>query len=143
MILRDEIYKNSIIEYIDYFRENKIKFSMLVHVPEGSEIALLPEEAYYNGFLHCSFDFGAEETYLADSVSIENNTFNCVLVYQGIDVLEEYEVSFPVIDIIGITKIEESNRTVTFTVTRSGTKEDKEIQVKVESSKQHLKLINS
>lgn len=143
MILRDEIYKNSIIEYIDYFRENNMKFSMLVHVPEGSEIALLPEEAYYNGFLHCSFDFGAEETYLADSVSIENNTFNCVLVYQGIDVLEEYEVSFPVIDIIGITKIEESNRTVTFTVTRSGTKEDKEFQFKVESSKKQLKLINS
>lgn len=141
MILRDEIYNNSIIEYIDYFRENKMKFSMLVHVPEGSEIALLPEEAYYNGFLHCSFDFGAEETYLADSVSIENNTFNCVLVYQGIDVLEEYEVSFPVIDIIGITKIEESNRTVTFTVTRSGTKEDKEFQFKVESSKRHLKLL--
>lgn len=139
MILRDEIYNNSIIEYIDYFRENKMKFHMLVLVPEGSEISKLPEEAYYNGFLHCSFDFGAEETYLADSVSVENGLFNCVLVYQGIDVLEEYEVSFPVIDIIGITKIETSNpRTVVFKVTA---KEDKEFQFKVESSKRHLKLL--
>ena len=71
MILRDEIYSNAIREYIQYFRDNKLKFNMLVQVLEGSEISKLPVEAYYNGFLHCSFDFGATETYLTDNLTIE------------------------------------------------------------------------
>lgn len=139
MILRDEIYNNSIIEYIDYFRENKMKFNMLVIVPEGSEISKLPEEAYHNGFLHCSFDFGAEETYISDNISVENGSFDCILVYQGPDGWEEYQVQFPLINIIGITKIETSNpRTVVFKVTD---KEDKEFQIIVDNSKRHLKLL--
>ena len=139
MILRDDIYSNAIREYIQYFRDNKLKFNMLVQVLEGSEISKLPVEAYYNGFLHCSFDFGADETYLTDNLIIENNTLNCILVYNGIDGWEEYQVSFQLMQVIGITKIEESSRTITFNVT----KEDKEFQIKVENSKKHLKLINS
>lgn len=137
MILRDDIYSNAIREYIQYFRDNKLKFNMLVQVLEGSEISKLPVEAYYNGFLHCSFDFGAEETYLTDNLMIENDTLNCILVYNGIDGWEEYPVSFQLMQVIGITKIEESSRTITFNVT----KEDKEFQIKVENSMKHLKLI--
>lgn len=136
MILRDEIYSNAIREYIQYFRDNKLKFNMLVQVLEGSEISKLPVEAYYNGFLHCSFDFGATETYLTDNLTIENNTLNCILVYGGVDGWEEYPVSFQLMQVIGITKIEESSRTITFNVT----KEDKEFQIKVENSKSRLKL---
>ncbi len=136
MILRDEIYSNAIREYIQYFRDNKLKFNMLVQVLEGSEISKLPVEAYYNGFLHCSFDFGATETYLTDNLTIENNTLNCILVYDGVDGWEEYPVSFLLMQVIGITKIEESSRTITFNVT----KEDKEFQIKVENSKSRLKL---
>ena len=139
MILRDEIYANSIISYIEYFKENKMKFSLLVQAQEGAEISKLPAEAYYNGFLHCSFDFGATETYLTDSIKIENNIFSCILVYQTNEEWKEYKVSFPLIHIIGITKIEETNRTITFAVT----KENKEFQIKVENSKSRLKLINN
>lgn len=138
MILRDEIYINAIREYIEYFRDNKLKFSMLVQVPEGSEISKLPKEAYYNGYLHCSFDFGASEPYLTDNITIENDIFNCILVYQGVDGWQEYAVSFQLMQVIGITKIEETNRTIVFAVT----KEDKEFQIKVENSKRHLRLIN-
>ena len=136
MIFRDEIYSNTIREYIQYFRDNKLKFSMLVQVQEDSEISKLPQEAYYNGFLHCSFDFGATETYLTDNLTIKNDIFNCILVYGSVDGWEEYTVSFPLIHVIGITKIEESSRTITFNVT----KEDKEFQIKVENSKSRLKL---
>lgn len=138
MILRDEIYINAIREYIEYFRENKMKFNMLVQVPECSEISKLPQEAYYNGYLHCSFDFGAAEPYLTDNITIENDIFNCILVYQGVDGWREYAVSFQLTQVIGITKIEETNRTIVFAVT----KEDKEFQIKVENSKKHLRLIN-
>lgn len=139
MISRDEIYSNAIREYIQYFRDNKLKFNMLVQVQEGTEISKLPEEAYYNGFLHCSFDFGATETYLTDNLNIENDVLSCILVYQGTDGWVEYPVSFPVVHIIGITKIEDTNRIVTFNVT----KEDKQFQIKVENSKSYLKLINN
>lgn len=139
MILRDDIYINSIISYVEYFRQNKMKFSLLVQVQEGTEISKLPAEAYYNGFLHCSFDFGDIETYLTDNLNIENGVLSCILVYQDADGWEEYTVSFPLVHIISITKIEDTNRTITFAVT----KEDKEFQIKVENSKRHLKLINN
>lgn len=142
MILRDDIYINSIISYIEYFRQNKMKFSLLVQVQEGTEISKLPAEAYYNGFLHCSFDFGATETYLTDNLNIENGVLSCILVYQGTNDWEEYEISFPLIHIIGITKIEDTNRTITFAVSYR-TKEDKEFQIKVENSKSRLKLIGN
>lgn len=62
-----------------------MKFSLLVQVQEGTEISKLPAEAYYNGFLHCSFDFGATETYLTDNLNIENGVLSCILVYQDAD----------------------------------------------------------
>ena len=81
MKLRDDIYTTAVQSFIDAARVNKTKISIAVEVQKDSEISYLPQEAYINGFLFCTFDFGSEETWVADQIQIENNTFNCVLVY--------------------------------------------------------------
>ena len=143
MKLRDEIYTFAIKSYIDNARENKLKISLAAEVQEGSEISKLPKEAYVNGFLYMTFDFGAEQTWVADQIEIKDKMFNCILVYAGSDGWQEYPVSFPCIFIIGIDSPEiDSSRTVYFSIP-TNTKEDKEFQVKVDNSKKHLKLVKS
>ncbi len=140
MKLRDEIYAETIKSYIDNARENKLKISLAAEVQEGSEISKLPKEAYVNGFLYMTFDFGSEQTWVVDQIEIKDKMFNCVLVYTGTDGWEEFPVSFPCIFIIGIDSPEiDSGRTVNFSIT----KEDKEFEVKVNNSKKHLKLVKS
>lgn len=141
MILRDEIFFNAIKEYIDYNRENKLKFNMYVQVQEDSSISELPQEAYSNGFLFMTFDFGSEETWVADQIILEDNLFKCILVYPGVDGFEEYPIEFPVTNIIGVSRNNYSpeTRTVTFNVT----KYDSDFLVKVQNSKSKLKLVNS
>ena len=140
MKLRDEIYTFAINSYIENARENKLKISLAVEVQEGSEISKLPKEAYVNGFLYMTFDFGSENTWVADQIEIKDKMFSCILVYAGSDGWQEYPVSFPCIFIIGIDSPEiDSTRTVNFSIT----KEDKEFEVKVNNSKKHLKLVKS
>lgn len=135
MILRDEVYANTIINYIDYFRKNKKLFSLMVQVEPGSEVSKLPQEAYRDGFLYCTFDFSAKITWIADQIKIEDNMFSCILVYAGAKGWEEYPVSFPIIYIIGITKIEEQKETIFNVVHYS-----EEFQLKIDNSKKHLKF---
>lgn len=138
MIMRDIIYANSIKEYIEYFRTNKLKFSIIAMKTEKLELLNLPAQAYYAGCLYCSFDFGAKETWLTDQIEIDENMFKAVLVYEDSNKwMVEYPIEFPIIDILGISKIEIKPREVTFNVT----KHDKEFQIKVDNSKKHLRLL--
>lgn len=138
--LRDSIYAESINSYIEIARENKLKISMYIEVPENSEISKLPKEAYINGLLYVDFDFGAEQTWLTDQIVIDKGMFSTILVYPGTDGLQEYPVSFPCLLILGIVGLDDVKpRTVNFSIT----KEDKEFQVKVKNSKTKLKLVKS
>ena len=105
MKLRDELYFDVISNYIEYFRENKQKFNIMVQVQEGTELSKLPQEAYYNGLFHATFDFGAEETWVADQIVLENNLFKCIVVYFVNKEWKEYQIEFPVINIVGISRI--------------------------------------
>lgn len=137
---RDEIYTESINSYIEIARENKLKISMYIQVPENSDISKLPKEAYIDGLLYVDFDFGAEQTWLTDQIVVENGMFSTVLVYPGTDGWQEYPVSFPCLLILGIVGLDDVKpRTVNFSIT----KEDKEFQIKVQNSKTKLKLVKS
>lgn len=136
MKLRDDLYFDVISNYIEYFRENKQKFNIMVQVQEGTELAKLPQEAYYNGFLHCSFDFGAEETWVADQITLEDNLFKCVVVYFVDNEWKEYQIQFPVINIIGISRIDKINNII------QTISENQSFRNKVENSKKHLKLVS-
>lgn len=137
---RDEIYTESINSYIEIARENKLKISMYIQVPENSDISKLPKEAYINGLLYVDFDFGAEQTWLTDQIVIDKGIFSTILVYPGPDGWQEYPVSFPCLLILGIVGLDDVKpRTVNFTVI----KEDKEFQIKVQNSKTKLKLVKS
>lgn len=139
MILADEIYSNSISYYIETARNKKLRFSILVAVPENSEISKLPQEAYRNGFLFADFDFGAEETWTADQISIDNKTFSCVLVYAGVDGWDEYPVSFPCSLIVGIDGI----NNIDIETSSEKKTESQEFLNKVQESKKHLRLVKS
>lgn len=139
MKLRDEIYTTAIRAFIEAARANKTKISIAVEVQENSEISNLPQEAYINGFLFCTFDFGAEETWVSDQIQIENNTFSCVLVYRNdTGNWQEYPVSFLCINIIGIDlhNLDKNN-----ILPLSSFNED--LQIKVQNSKKHLKLVST
>lgn len=137
---RDEIYTESINSYIEIARENKLKISMYIQVPENSDISKLPKEAYINGLLYVDFDFGAEQTWLTDQIVIDKGIFSTILVYPGTDGWQEYPVSFPCLLILGIVGLDDVKpRTVNFSIT----KEDKEFQIKVQNSKTKLKLVKS
>lgn len=137
---RDSIYAESINSYIEIARENKVKISMYIEVPENSEISKLPKEAYVNGLLYVDFDFGAEQPWLTDQIVVENGMFSTVLVYPGPDGWQEYPVSFSCLLILGIVGLDAVKpRTVNFSVT----KEDKEFQIKVQNSKTKLKMVKS
>lgn len=138
--LRDSIYAESINSYIEIARENKLKISMYIQVPDNSDISKLPKEAFVNGLLYVDFDFGAEQTWLTDQIVVENGMFSTVLVYPGTDGWQEYPVSFPCLLILGIVGLDDVKpRTVNFSVT----KEDKEFQIKVQNSKSKLRLVKS
>ena len=137
MKLRDELYFDVISNYIKYFRENKQKFNIMVQVQEGTELSKLPPQAYYNGFFHCSFDFGAEETWTSDQIVLEDNLFKWVVVYFVDNEWTEYQIEFPVINIVVISRIPES---VDFKNTIEQI--DREFRARVENSKKHLKLVS-
>lgn len=141
MISRDDIYFEAIKSRLDYFRQNKVMFNMLILPTEDTP--KLPSEAYYNGTIFCSFDFGAEETWTADQIELKDNIFTCVLVYQGIDGWDEYWISVPIHNILSITdcdlKSNRDNNTTTFLVT----KYSNDFQIKVNKSKKHLRMIRS
>lgn len=138
MITSEEVYFEAIKSYIDSFKENKSKFSILF-VPT-KDTPKLPIEAYtVDGLVFASFDFGAEETWTAEQIEIKDKRFKCVLVYKGVDGWEEYWIDIPVLNIVSITKPEEiENKTVTFKVT----KYNKEFKVKVNNSKKHFKFLS-
>lgn len=142
MILADEIYSNSISYYIETARNKKLRFSILVAVPENSEISKLPQEAYRNGFLFADFDFGAEETWTANQISIDDKMFSCVLVYAGVDGWDEYPVSFPCSLIVGIDGID-SIDSIDIETSSVEKTESQEFLNKVQESKKHLRLVKS
>lgn len=78
------IFFNSNNNYINYFKENQLKSDVFV-TATNTEYALakLPKEAYKNSLARLSFDFGAEETWVAEQIFLnsETLTFNCILVY--------------------------------------------------------------
>ena len=138
--LRDSIYAESINSYIEIARENKLKISMYIEVPDNSEISKLPKEAYVNGLLYVDFDFGADQTWLTDQIVVDKGMFSTILVYPGPDGWQEYPVSFPCLLILGIVGLDDVKpRTVNFSIT----KEDKEFQLKVQNSKTKLRLVKS
>ncbi len=103
MISRDEIYSECINLYLDSFELNRQKFRIIVAPTEDMKI--LPVEAFSNGCVVADFDYGAEETWTTDQILIEDNMFNCVLVYRNAnDEWIEYDVSFPISNILYITK---------------------------------------
>ena len=137
MKLRDDIYTTAVQTFIDAARVNKTKISIAVEVQEDSEISNLPQEAYINGFLFCTFDFGTEETWVADQIQIENNTFSCVLVYNISNEWKEYPVSFSCVNIIGIDLPNlDTNILPLFSF-------DEDFRIKVQNSKKHLKLVST
>lgn len=137
MKLRDDLYFDVISNYIDYFRENKQKFDIMVQVQEGTELAKLPPEAYYNGLFYATFDFGLDETWVADQIALEDNLFKCVVVYFVDNEWKEYQIQFPVINIIGISRISGS---INFEFSLEEISQD--FRNKVENSKKHLKLVS-
>ena len=142
MKLRDDIYTTAVQAFIESARVNKTKISIAVEVQKDSEISNLPQEAYMNGFLFCTFDFGGEETWVADQIQIENNIFSCVLVYSTSSTSstsgtwEEYPVSFPCVNIIGIDLLNLDKNILPLSSF------DEDFQIKVQNSKKHLKLVS-
>ena len=146
MKLRDELYFDVISNYIEYFRENKQKFNIMVQVQEGTELSKLPQEAYYNGLFHATFDFGSEETWVADQIILEDNLFKCIVVYFVNKEWKEYQIEFPVINIVGISRITGTVGTVGIAGSMNLEFPSEEIgqsfRNKVENSKKHLKLVS-
>lgn len=135
MITRDEIYFNYIRSYIDYTRENKLKFSMYTQLTGANEsgIAELPSQAFQNGLLFTTFDFGAEETWVPDQIVLENGLFKCVLVFYVEDNWVEFPIEFPVINIIALTRYNFEQR-IEYSF---------DFAEKVKNSKKHLKLVQN
>ena len=131
---RDAIYANAIIHHLEYFKKNKMKFNIFVS-PENLDLSNLPPQAFLNGFLFCSFDYGSEETWITDQISIEDNKFNCVLVYNVGGEWAEFTISFPLINIVGITRIFSSN------ISEISENYTDAFRSLVENSKKHLKLV--
>ena len=140
---RDAIYGNAIIQHLEYFKKNKMKFNIFVS-PENSDLSVLPDQAFLNGFLCCSFDYGAEESWITDQITIEDNKFNCVLVYKvggECEEWDEFAISFPLINIVGITRIDGVKDLYLSEVSENYTDYTDEFRTLIENSKKHLKLV--
>lgn len=134
-----DINIQTVKNYIEYFKENKLKFSILV-LP-NNDILNLPNEAKINNNLFATFDYGAEETWVAEQIEIFSNEFKCCLVYQGVEGWDEYWISFPLENIIAITQPEHLGEVFTYNVHQSTI--TNEFRTKVNYSKSKLKLIKS
>ena len=137
MITRDEVYFNYIKSYIDYNRDNKLNFNLLVQLPgnlKESGIDKLPSEAFQNGLLYMSFDFGSEETWVADQIKLENGLFKCILVYNINDIWTEFPVEFPVINIALLTRNDFFSENIKQVF-------DSDFLAKVQNSMKHLKFV--
>ena len=135
MLTRDEVYFNYIKSYIDYNRDNKLKFNLFVQLLEnlnGSGIDKLPSDAFQNGLLYMSFDFGSEETWVADQIKLENGLFKCILVYNINDIWTEFPVEFPVINIALLTRNDFFSENIKQVF-------DSDFLAKVQNSMKHLK----
>lgn len=140
MISSVQIFYNSINNYINYFKENKLLFTMFVAVTNAEyALAKLPSEAYKGNLVLMSFDFGAENTWVADQICFNDKTLtmSCVLVYKVNGEFTEFPVEFPVSDIAAITNIDN------FVPIKSEVQLDKDFLEKVQNSKKHLKLVQS
>ena len=104
MIEVNKIVNDLLLQYFEYFKENKMKYSIGV-VPTKEITNVLPKEAFTDNLLIATFDWSAEETWVAEQVNIEDNIFSCILVYKQDDEWTEYNVSFPMNFIVYITEI--------------------------------------
>ena len=137
MINMESIYSEAIEDYVENFRQNKMKFKILV-VPSEENLKSLPKEAFTASMiLNIDFDFEAKETWITDQIFFEDNTFNCVLVYKVNNEWVEYKTKIPCANIISITK-KNKVRSTLFKVT----KHNKEFQIKVDNSKRSFKNLN-
>lgn len=136
MITRDEVYFNYIRSYIDYNRDNKLNFSLYVQLPGDlteSGIDKLPPEAFQNGLLFVTFDFGAEETWVVDQILLEDGLFKCVLVFNVGEEWKEFPIEFPVINIALLTRNDFFSGKIKQTYNKS-------FEEKVQNSMKHLKF---
>lgn len=67
-------------------------------------VSELPKEAFRGDFFEVDFDFGAENTYLADNLKIEDGFIKCIVAYQGVEGWEEYNVDIPILHIAHMSK---------------------------------------
>ena len=69
-------------------------------------------------------------------LKVEDNLFKCVVVYFVDNEWKEYQIQFPVIDIVGISRIDKINNII------QTISENQSFRNKVENSKKHLKLVS-
>lgn len=70
---RDAIYGNAIVQYLEYFKKNNMKFNIFVSL-ENTNIPELPPQAFLNGFLFCSFDYCNGKDLKGKSYNLNNFT---------------------------------------------------------------------
>lgn len=125
MINQNEIYSKSIQDYVNHFKNGKSKFKMLVH-PTEDNIDKLPKEAFIDNMLFIEFDFGSENTWVAEQIKIKDNMFYCVLVYKVNGEWIEFKTEFPCIAIQSISKSYELKQRY-----YNVKKDDKEVKIKI------------
>lgn len=135
MISKEEFFNRAFKDYLESSKILKQEISLLVYVPEDSDLKKLPLEAFYNNMLFVRFDFN--NVWISKQTVIENEYFKCILVY-GKDNFTEYPVTFPIKHIVAMTDTEKIKlKNTKFMVT----KDSKEFEISVNNSKNHLKLI--
>lgn len=100
-ITSQEILQNELIRRIQNFRENKSYFKIGL-IPNIK----LPQNFYiYGDVALLAFDFGAEQTYTADSIEISDGKFSSVVANYNSekDDWEELQISIPLGHIMFIT----------------------------------------
>lgn len=100
-ITSQEILQNELIRRIQNFRENKSYFKIGL-IPNIK----LPQNFYiYGDVALLAFDFGAEQTYTADSIEISDVKFSCIVANYNSEKedWEELQISIPLGRIMFIT----------------------------------------
>lgn len=97
-----EIFQDELLKRIQEFRENKLEFKIAL-MPNIN----LPRNFYiYSNVALLSFDYGAEQTYTADSIDISEFKFNCIVAVFDEDIgdWKEVQIQVPISSIMFITK---------------------------------------
>lgn len=100
-ITPQEMLQNELIRRIQNFRENKSYFKIGL-IPNIK----LPQNFYiYGDVALLAFDFGAEQTYTADSIEITDGKFNCIVANYNAEKedWEELTIEIPLGHIMFIT----------------------------------------